>query len=104
VHFTLDGQKQMSVGPGETLRLTEYADYQISFDRGDQSGTATYTIYEGLYEFAQTDRGWELFRQKEDAPMAAAPAEAPAPADVPPPPAAEPPADAPPPPLPANPE
>jgi hypothetical protein len=82
----------MTVQPGETLRLTEYADYRISFDRGDRFGTATYTIYEGLYEFVQTDRGWELFRQKEDAPMTAAPAGAPAPADAPPPP------------LPANPE
>lgn len=96
VNFTLDGSRQMIVQPGETLRLTDYADYQISFDRGDQLGTATYTIYEGFYEFAQTDRGWELYRQKNDAQMDAGPA----PADIPAPLRAEPP----PPPMPANPE
>jgi hypothetical protein len=73
VNFTIDGQRQVSVKPGETLRLTEFADFQISFDRGDRFGTATYTIYEGLYEFAQTERGWELYRQKKDAPLAAEP-------------------------------
>jgi hypothetical protein len=67
INFTLDGEKEMTAGPGETVRLTEFADYQISFDRGDNFGTATYTVYEGLYEFAQTDRGWELYRQKDDA-------------------------------------
>jgi hypothetical protein len=81
LNFTVDGQKQMEAGPGETVRLTEFADYQISFDRGDNFGTATYTIYEGTYEFTPTDRGWELFRQKDDdaARTAERPAEPPPP-------------------------
>ena len=52
--------------PGETTRLTEYADYQIAFDRGENFGTARYTIYEGAYEFTPTEKGWELYRQKSD--------------------------------------
>jgi hypothetical protein len=66
IHFTIDGQRQMSIEAGETIRLTEYADYQIAFDRGENFGTARYTIYEGLYEFTPTERGWELYRQKQD--------------------------------------
>lgn len=36
----------------------------IEFDRGENFGSATYTLPMGTYRFTPTDRGWELFRQK----------------------------------------
>ena len=76
VNFLLDGEREMSIGPGETVRLTEYADFQVGFNRGDNLGDARYTIYEGTYEFTPTDNGWELYRQKDAAVAAEAGAEA----------------------------
>jgi hypothetical protein len=66
IHFTIDDHRQMSVGPNETIRLSESPQFLIAFDRGSNFGTTRYTIHEGLYEFTPTQRGWELFRQKAD--------------------------------------
>jgi hypothetical protein len=66
IHFTLDDQRQLSIGPQETIRLTEAPQFLIAFDRGSSFGSTRYTIHEGLYEFTPTERGWELFRQKAD--------------------------------------
>lgn len=66
IHFTIDDRREFSVGPNETIRLSESPQFLIAFDRGSSFGSTRYTIHEGLYEFTPTERGWELFRQKAD--------------------------------------
>ena len=73
LNFTVDDSRQMSIEPGETVRLAENARFTISFDRGSDFGSARYTVHEGLYEFTPTENGWELYRQKSDNSVAAEP-------------------------------
>jgi len=48
------GMKQdLTIGPGDT----------ISFDRGGNLGTATYSLNQGTYDFAASSHGWELYQQ-----------------------------------------
>ena len=66
--YLLDDSREEEIGAGETQKLTEKGSYIVSFDRGGEHGTARYTISEGLYQFAMTSHGWELYRQKEASP------------------------------------
>jgi hypothetical protein len=67
LNFAIGESRQMQIKPGETLLLSEKAQYQIAFDRGGQFGSARYSIREGVYDFTSTERGWELYRQRADA-------------------------------------
>jgi hypothetical protein len=49
-------------GASQTVNLDRL--WVISFDRGGQFGRAEYSLQPGLYTFAPTDRGWELFRTR----------------------------------------
>jgi len=61
--YTIDSQEEHDLAAGETQRLKTKRTYVIDFDRGGDFGHASYSIYEGWYQFTLTDRGWELFRQ-----------------------------------------
>lgn len=65
--FTINDSRQLQVTAGETVHLDDQGQFQIAFDRGGENGQARYTIREGTYDFAGTDKGWELYRQKADA-------------------------------------
>lgn len=44
----------------------------VNFDRGGEFGAARYSLTEGTYRFDVTEKGWELFKVKEDQPRVAA--------------------------------
>jgi hypothetical protein len=61
VNYTLDGQRfAMEPDYRQTVTRTSVV---IAFDRGGSFGQAKYRITEGWYEFAATERGWELYKQ-----------------------------------------
>lgn len=75
VNYLVDDAEHMVIGSGEEQHLRAKGGYEIRFSRGiDDSGRsygeARYTITEGNYRFAVTDKGWELFREA-DAPRTA---------------------------------
>jgi len=43
----------LTISPGDT----------ISFDRGGNSATTTYSMNPAIYTFAATSNGWELYQQ-----------------------------------------
>jgi hypothetical protein len=65
--YTIDARHAYDIAPGQTQQLTTKGSYVVEFDRGGEFGRARYTISEGLYDFTPTDRGWELYRQPDDA-------------------------------------
>jgi hypothetical protein len=67
LNFMIDGNTKLSLAPGETKRLSEFPDYQLTFHRGGQLGTASYTVFEGNYDFLPSERGWELYRRNDNA-------------------------------------
>lgn len=74
VSYILDKSIPGEIRAGMEQHLTKKKSFEIRFSRGVNSegvdlGEARYTISEGLYAFAITDKGWDLFRQP-DAPSA----------------------------------
>ncbi|HEX5103450.1 MAG TPA: hypothetical protein VFV87_06545 [Pirellulaceae bacterium] len=65
--YTIDSRHAYEIAAGEAQQLPEKGSYLVEFDRGGEFGQARYTITEGLYEFALTDHGWELYRQPDSA-------------------------------------
>lgn len=70
VNYTLDGKESATIQAGQQQTLTAKGRYEIRFSRGRAEdgrdfGQARYTITEGNYHFAVTDKGWELLRDKE---------------------------------------
>lgn len=70
VKFLIDDAQPLTIRSGEQERLRTKGRYQIRFSRGiDDSGRAygeaRYTITEGTYRFAVTEKGWELYRETE---------------------------------------
>lgn len=70
VAYTLDGRETATIQAGQEQTLASKGSYEIRFSRGRMQdgrdfGQARYTITEGRYHFKVTDRGWELFRDKE---------------------------------------
>ena len=51
-----------SIPPGYSQNLTLDRPWVISFSRGENLGEARYGLETGLYTFASTDHGWELYR------------------------------------------
>jgi hypothetical protein len=66
VTFMVDGNKELSLAAGQTTRLADYPDYRLSFNLGEQFGISTYTVFEGTYDIAPTQHGWEFYRQTGD--------------------------------------
>ncbi len=62
VNYVLNG-KSYTMQPGYTQTLSAGKTWSISFDKGNDQGTARYTLDEGTYAFNTTDAGWDLFKQ-----------------------------------------
>ena len=62
LNFAVNGQ-QYSLAPGQQQDLNVNAGSVIEFDRGGSGGTVAYSLSPGLYSFAQTPQGWELYNQ-----------------------------------------
>ncbi len=65
LRYSVNG-RQYSIRPGEQHDFTEPGPGVIEFDRGNNAGLAQYRLSGGVYTFAPTDRGWELFRSQGD--------------------------------------
>jgi len=50
-----------SIAPGHSQMLFNDRDWIITFDRGDDFGTARYSLSPGTYQFALTKKGWEIY-------------------------------------------
>ncbi len=57
-----------SLEAGQTQDVELADSTVIEFDRGSGNDTARYSLSEGVYHFASTPQGWELFRSN-DAPL-----------------------------------
>lgn len=71
VNYVIDDSQQMLIGSGEEQHLRAKGRYEIRFSRGIDDtgrsyGEARYTITEGAYRFAVTEKGWELYRQSDE--------------------------------------
>jgi hypothetical protein len=60
--FVVDG-RTFNLQAGFQQEYTIHPGSTISFDRGPDKGTATYSLTPGIYQFAATENGWELYRQ-----------------------------------------
>lgn len=70
VTYLVDGKESATILAGQQQTLTAKGRYEVRFSRGMDSdgrsfGEARYTITEGNYSFQVTDKGWELFRDKD---------------------------------------
>ena len=54
--FSMASNFEQTLPPGTT--------WVVEFDRGGDFGVARYTLSEGFYVFASTDRGWDLYKRK----------------------------------------
>jgi len=61
LNFTVDGAR-CELAPGMRQELSSPQTRLIEFDRGGSFGQARYTLSEGLYSFAATDKGWDLIQ------------------------------------------
>ena len=60
--YTLNGVVY-SIPPGYSQDLVEDRSWVIDFSRGADMGVARYSLEPGIYSFAHSGRGWELFRR-----------------------------------------
>ena len=72
VNYVVDGAEHLVIHPGEEQLLDGKGSYNVRFSRGvtedgREYGEGNYTITEGVYRFAVTDRGWELYREPDSA-------------------------------------
>lgn len=79
VNYLIDGSEHLVIHPGEQQQLRTKGSYDVRFSRGITDdgrsfGEANYTITEGVYRFAVTENGWELYREAD---ATAAPASTP---------------------------
>jgi hypothetical protein len=58
--YTLNGY-EYTIEPGNEQLLKNDRAWVIRFDRGEDFGTAEYSLSPGTYEFELTKRGWEVF-------------------------------------------
>lgn len=63
VSFILDGDREVTLAPGETKTLDDGPSYVVEFDRGEAFGTTRIELTDGNYEFAVTSSGWDLQRR-----------------------------------------
>lgn len=86
LNYTLNGTPY-SIAPGSAQTFSEDRSWVIDFNRGGNGGFAQYQLHVGVYSFAATDHGWELYRQPDTQMGSGAPG---GPANNPPPPAPQP--------------
>lgn len=70
VTYLVDGREEVTIHAGEEQTLPKKGSYEIRFSRGRTDdghdyGIARYTVTEGTYAFQVTDRGWDLYRQRD---------------------------------------
>lgn len=82
IRYSLN-EHNYTIEPGQTQNLTNDRDWIISFDRGLGNGMVEYTLASGTYRFTMTDKGWEVYRDKDAVAPATPPTPMP-PAPVPP--------------------
>ena len=75
LNYTLNGARY-SIPPGHSQELSDDRRWVIEFSRGSGFGLGRYTLQPGRYNFANTPRGWGLFRT--ELPAAGPPAPPPA--------------------------
>lgn len=63
VNYTVDGQP-FTMPPNYRQALPAGRSWTVAFDRGGGFGTATYSLTDGTYKFAATQRGLDLFRHQ----------------------------------------
>ncbi|RIK82127.1 MAG: hypothetical protein DCC68_07300 [Planctomycetota bacterium] len=61
IEYILDG-KAYALEPGMTLTMKAAAARKIEFSRDGNGTKAAYKVSRGVYEFAATAKGWELYR------------------------------------------
>jgi hypothetical protein len=64
IEYILDG-KAYALEPGMTLTMRAAAARKIEFSRGAGGKKAAYRVSRGVYEFAMTNNGWELYRTQQ---------------------------------------
>ncbi len=78
VNYLVDDKQVGQIRTGEEQLLSGRDKYEIRFSRGASAdgrdlGIARYSLTEGTYRFAVTEKGWDLFRERdtEQAPVLA---------------------------------
>ena len=61
--YTLNGNTY-TIAPGYSQEFNEDRAWVVQFTRGANSELVQYGLQSGLYSFASTDHGWELFRSE----------------------------------------
>ncbi|MGO9112991.1 MAG: hypothetical protein ACLP9L_27475 [Thermoguttaceae bacterium] len=62
--FTVNGQTySLEAGKTQELELTQ--NMVIEFNRGSDNNTGRYALSEGVYRFASTPQGWELYKSND---------------------------------------
>lgn len=62
IHYDINGTSY-TMQPGYTQTLPAGTSWTIRFDRGEGNNEARYTLKDGSYYFASSDKGWELYRK-----------------------------------------
>lgn len=65
MNYNLNGNHYL-MEPGMKQRLQPGRKWVIEFDRGQDFGSAAYTLSEGTYRFTPTDKGWQLYKDRFD--------------------------------------
>jgi hypothetical protein len=60
IRYSLN-QYDYTIQPGESQTITNDREWVITFDKGGDFGTAKYTLAPGLYKFALTETGWQVY-------------------------------------------
>jgi hypothetical protein len=63
-----------TIEPGHSQTITNDRDWVITFDRGGDFGIAQYTLSPGIYTFALTDKGWQVYHDADMSKLASSPA------------------------------
>jgi hypothetical protein len=65
IRYVLNGEEYI-MRPGTSQRLQKGRPWRIEYDRGADSGVATYTLSDGTYVWTPTEHGWQLYKQRYD--------------------------------------
>jgi hypothetical protein len=63
VSYMLDGNA-FTIPPGYSQEFQEDRAWVIEFSRGTNLDQTRYGLQSGVYKFARTDHGWELYRSQ----------------------------------------
>lgn len=65
VNYTVNGNAYV-MQPGMAQRLDAPGPWTVTYDRGENMGTSTYSVADGTYWFTPTDGGLQLYRERFD--------------------------------------